>query len=102
MTRSIRFQGDRLWLNFSTSAAGEIRVGLLDGASGQPIAGYAIEDCRPVIGNEIERAVRWKGGPSVSQVAGRPIRLQFALRDADLFAYRFGKSEASSSERSGS
>ena len=102
VTRPIRFQGDRLWLNFSTSAAGEIRVGLLDGASGQPIAGYAVEDCQPVIGNEIERAVRWKGGPAVSQVAGRPIRLQFALRDADLFAYRFGKSEAASSERAGS
>ena len=42
-----------------------------------------------MIGNEIERVVSWKGKKDVGLLAGRPIRLLFELKDADLFAIRF-------------
>jgi hypothetical protein len=35
-------------------------------------------------------AAAWKGNEAnVGAVAGRPIRLRFVVRDADLFSYRF-------------
>ena len=88
VTRPLVFQGGRLTLNFSTSAAGSIRVELQD-AAGTPLDGFGLDDCSVIFGDELEREVRWKGGPDVSSLAGRPVRLRFELKDADLFALRF-------------
>ena len=57
--------------------------------SGEPIAGYALEDCPEIYGDEIEREVAWKSGSSVQKLAGRTLRLEIAMRDADLYALRF-------------
>jgi hypothetical protein len=87
-TKRFTFTGDRLTLNFATSAAGGIRVELQD-EHGKPIPGYALEDCREIIGNEIARDVSWKRGPEVSALAGRVVRLRIVMRDADLYALQF-------------
>ena len=92
VTRPITFSGDRLSLNFSTSAAGGMRVEIQD-AEGQPIPGFALEDCVEVIGNEIERDVAWQNGADVGSLAGRPVKLRFLMNDADLFALRFRAAE---------
>ena len=52
ITKPFIFKGKSLLLNFSTSAAGEIRVEIQD-KSGNPIPGYSTNDCHPMIGNEI-------------------------------------------------
>jgi hypothetical protein len=88
VTRPIRFQGDRLLLNFSTSAAGSLQVEIQD-AAGNPLEGYRLEDSPPNFGDELEREIRWKEGSGVGELAGRPVRLRFVLKDADLFAFRF-------------
>jgi hypothetical protein len=88
VTRPLAFAGGRLSLNFSTSAAGAIQVEVQD-ASGRVLPGFALADCPPVFGDAIERAVTWKNGGDVRRLAGRPVRLRFVLRDADLFAFRF-------------
>ena len=87
-TKPLVFTGDRLGLNLATSAAGEILVEIRD-EDGTPIEGFTLEDAIPTIGNEISRTVRWKGDPDLGTLAGRPIRLCFHMRDADLFAFRF-------------
>ena len=51
--------------------------------------GYRLENSSLTFGDELEREIRWKGGPDVGKLAGRPLRLRFVLRDADLFAFRF-------------
>ncbi len=61
----------------------------IQNATGNPIPGFALDDCPEIIGDEIGRVVAWKGGPDVSQLTGRPVRLRFAMKDADLFAFRF-------------
>jgi hypothetical protein len=82
------FKGSRLLINFSTSAAGGVRIEMQDDA-GAPIPGFALSDSVETIGNEIERPARWKKGEDVSALAGRPVRLRFVMKDADVFALQF-------------
>ncbi len=88
ITKPITFTGSKLALNFSTSAAGSVRVEIQD-VEGKPLPGFSLADCEETFGDAIERTVVWKGGRDVSALAGKPIRLRFALKDADLFAYQF-------------
>jgi len=87
-TKPITFQGDRLALNFSTSAAGMIRVEIQD-ADGKPIEGFALLDSSEVFGDDLERTVTWKHGGDVGKLASKPIRLHFTLSDADLYSFQF-------------
>lgn len=92
-TPPLSFDGRQLVLNVDTSATGLVCCGLLD-ASGQPIEGYGVDDCDVIhTTNEINRVVRWKGNSDVSALAGRPVRLRFAFRDADLYAFQFVKNK---------
>ena len=87
-TRPFTFAGSQLTLNYSTSAAGSLRVEAQD-AAGNPISGYRLDECRPIFGDELDRAVVWKSGPSLAGLAGRRIRLKFEIKDGDLFSMRF-------------
>jgi len=87
-TKPLTFSGHDLVLNLATSAAGGIRVELQD-AVGKPIDGFALGDCDELFGDSLERVVTWSGNADVSALAGTPVRLRFALCDADLFAFRF-------------
>jgi len=88
LTRPLRFSGGVLRLNFSTSAAGSIRVEIQD-EGGRPLPGYALDQCEVIYGDALERRVAWKQGADVSALQGRPVRLRFVLEDADLFALQF-------------
>jgi hypothetical protein len=88
VTRPFRFKGKELEVNYSTSAAGSLRVEIQD-AAGKAIPGYTLDACPEIIGDEIERPVAWKNGCDVSKLAGQPIRLRLAIKDADLFSLRF-------------
>jgi hypothetical protein len=88
LTRPLTFRGKKLTLNFSTSAAGGIRVEIQD-AAGKPIRGFSLADSVETIGNEIERVVRWKGGSDLGALAGKPVRLRLVMKDARLFSLRF-------------
>lgn len=83
----------QLLLNCATSAAGSIRVQVED-PGGQPLAGLALADCDEIWGDAIETIVSWKRRSELRDLAGQPIRLRFVLRDADLYAMRFGQPEA--------
>ena len=88
ITKPLRFNGDTLILNFSTSAAGSIRVEVQN-LKGEPIKGYALDECAEIIGDAIDYPVRWRGGTSIRPLAENPVRLRFVLRDVDLYALRF-------------
>lgn len=87
-TKPVRFEGSKLELNFSTSAPGSVRVELQE-ASGAPIPGFTLADATELIGDEIERVYAWKGGTNVASLQGRPVRIRFVMKDADLYAFRF-------------
>ncbi len=88
VSKSLAFTGKELSLNFATSAGGSIRVELQD-SEGTALPGFALADCREVIGNEIDRRVRWRSGSDVSALAGHPVRIRMRMKDADLYSFRF-------------
>ena len=88
VTKPFVFRGERLRLNFASSAAGDLRVELQDEA-GQPLPGFQLDDCPPVFGDSLDRIVTWTQGADVGKLAGRVVRLRFAIRDADLYAFQF-------------
>ena len=88
VTRLFTFSGRELLLNYSTSAAGSVRVEI-QGPAGEVIPGYALKDSQEIVGDEIDRVVAWDKGSDVSSLAGKPIRLRFVMKDADLYAIRF-------------
>jgi hypothetical protein len=90
VTKPFTFAGSAIEINTRTGAPGFVRVEIQD-AAGAPIPGFTLDDCPEIIGDGIERVVAWKGGTDVSRLAGQPVRLRFAMKDADLFAMRFRK-----------
>ena len=95
VSRPLVFEGGNLVLNLATSAAGSIRLEVQD-AGGRPLPGFALEESPLIWGDEIEHTVRWErnyGQPASDQplerIAGKPIRLRFVMKDADLYSLRF-------------
>jgi hypothetical protein len=87
-TRPFTFGGRELVLNFSTSAAGSLRVEIQD-ADGRPIPDYSLADATEIIGDDIERVASWKSGADLGKLAGQTVRLRVIMKDADLFSIRF-------------
>jgi hypothetical protein len=89
VTKPLIFEGGNLSLNLATSGAGSLRVEIQE-PDGTPIPGYTLADCPEIYGDHLRFVVRWatKGG-DVRDLEGRPVRLRFVLRDADLYSYQF-------------
>lgn len=47
-----------------------------------------LADDRPPVGDALAQTVRWSQGQDVSALAGQPVRLRFALADANVFAMK--------------
>ncbi|MEI6325024.1 MAG: hypothetical protein WCO91_06210, partial [Gemmataceae bacterium] len=88
LTHPLLFTGKKLNLNYSTSAGGQVRLEIQD-ASGVPIPGFTLSECRGLVGDAIEQAISWKKGTDVSTLKGKAIRLRFVLQEADIFALQF-------------
>ncbi|KIL40350.1 hypothetical protein SD70_13990 [Gordoniibacillus kamchatkensis] len=88
-TKSIMMEGNSLVLNYATSAAGSVRVGIID-ETGWPAAGFGIEDCDGIYGDELICTVTWRGKSDLSNFFGKPVRFKFELKDADIYALRLG------------
>jgi hypothetical protein len=95
ITKPIRFAGNKLTMNYSSSINGGVRVGLLD-ENGEPIPEYSLEDCPRIFGDQLERPVEWyvdeEGDDvtaDVSSLAGKTVQIVFELKDTDLYSYKF-------------
>ncbi len=88
ITKPLTFSGKELRLNAATGAAGSIAVEIQD-ADGKPLPGFTLEECRAFSGDSTDRALAWKSGSDVSALAGKPVRLRWVLKDADVFSFRF-------------
>jgi len=74
--------GSRMTVN--AEVRGELRVRLLDG-TGKPIPGFDADDCKPIRGDSLAHPVEWK--TSLAALRGKPVQMEFILRDARLYAF---------------
>ena len=94
VTRPLLFKGNSLFLNYATSAAGNIQIEILN-ADGSPFPGYRLEESPIIYGDEINGRVEWNRpfGKTDSNPLGGisrgPIRLRFVMKDADLYSFWF-------------
>jgi hypothetical protein len=87
-TKPLIFAGSRMVVNVSSSAGGHLRVDILD-ESGAPLDGFTSGEEDRIVGDSISRVVTFTGSPDVSALEGRPVRLRFRIRDADLYSFGF-------------
>jgi hypothetical protein len=88
VTKPFTFKGEKLSINFATSVAGSVQVEIRD-AGDEPIPGFTAAESDPLIGDEISRVVTWGGKSDLAVPAGKPIRLRFTMRDADIYSLQF-------------
>ena len=89
LTHPLIFSGGSLSVNAETSAFGSFQVEIQD-ADGQPVPGFTLDECEPIFCDSLDYTVRWKSSAGdLRPLEGRPARLRFLLRDADLYSFRF-------------
>ncbi len=89
LTKPILFAGGNLALNVETSGAGSVQVEIQD-TGGAPVEGYTLDECPAIFCDSLRHIVRWNHqGGDVRPLAGKPVRLRFVLKDADLYAFQF-------------
>lgn len=85
LTRPFVAAGERLCVNFATSATGTVKVEALT-ATGRPISGFSGRAAPRLFGDSIHHPVVWAKGRAWSALAGQAVRLRFTLHEADLYA----------------
>ena len=97
VTKPLHFHGSRLELNVRTGGGGSLRVELQDGTTHQPLSGFALEDCVPMVVDSVNATVLWAGTwkeearSDVSSLRARPggVIVRFQMIGAQLYALRF-------------
>ena len=88
ITRPIRFKGKQLHVNYSTSAAGSLRVEVQD-ETGNPLSGYSLKESVEHYGDSIDQVISWKNGSNLGPLSRKTIRLRFVLKDGDIYSFQF-------------
>ncbi len=97
VTKPLSFKGQSLYLNADASR-GEIKVEIvpaevvdnrIDPWIPETHQGFSLDEAVPVTGKGVEQHVSWKGGASVANLQGQPVRLRISVRNADLYGFRF-------------
>ncbi|HEY1107569.1 MAG TPA: hypothetical protein VGE76_03015 [Opitutaceae bacterium] len=86
VSKPLTLEGAVLRANFATSSIGYVKIAVLD-ESGRELPGYGAADAEELAGDEIDRAVTWKGGRNIAELKGRTVHLKFIVRDADLYSF---------------
>ncbi|MDA0589859.1 MAG: hypothetical protein O3C17_17800 [Planctomycetota bacterium] len=84
-TKPLVFFGDTLEIN-ANAEEGSLTVEALD-VEGKVIEGFGAADCTPIITDSVRHVVKWKGNADCHLLQARPIKLQFHLKNAKLYAF---------------
>ena len=82
VTKPFVFTGGKLSINFATSAAGYVKIGLI-GESEQLL--YV-----EMFGDSLDRTVDFEGG-DVASLSDKPIRMEITMSDADIYSFIFSE-----------
>jgi len=79
------FDGDRMELNARMKDGGGIVVAILDADDSGKTLGLS----QMVTGDDVASTVTWKQDPNWEAISGRPVVLQFKMKEAQLYAFQF-------------
>lgn len=82
-TKPVVFNGNALEVNYSTGALGFVQIEILDAKD------RVVATSDRLIGDSVGQVVKWKKNARLADLAGKPVRLRFTLREADLYSLRF-------------
>lgn len=88
VTKPLVFDGNTLVVNYSTSAAGSLRVEIQQ-PDGAPIPGFSQQDSQAHVGDQIVGHISWREKPDLKAWSGKPVRLKFVMKECDLYSFRF-------------
>lgn len=84
VTKPFVFDGDTMFVNFATSARGQMFVTLRDEA-GRELRSVEL------FGDQVDRPVDFEPGAALADFAGRTVVATFELSDADIYSFKFDK-----------
>lgn len=85
VTRRLVWPGGKLVIN-ADARKGDLTVRVSD-AERKPLEGFDHADCVPFRGDNTDHVAHWNTR-SIEELAGESIRLEFYVRDADLYSFR--------------
>ena len=94
-TRQIRFSGKYLFVNLD-APEGDLLAEVID-ESGKPIEPFTLANCIPAMGDGTLLGVKWRGASDLGILAGRPVRLRFNVRKAQLYSFWVSPEESGAS-----
>lgn len=94
LTKPLVLGQGELQLNLATAAAGLARVELQTTA-GEALPGYGLNDCLPMIGNQLAMPVRWRHGTKLPDQARQALRLRIQMQEACLYALQVSAGDES-------
>lgn len=87
LTWPLKFQGRKAQLNYRTTMTGYIQVEAV--CDGKVLPGRSFADCDSIAGDELNRAITWRGAADIGHSAGAAVSFRFRLRNAELFSLCF-------------
>jgi len=84
-TRPLTFKGKYLFVNVDCPE-GKLRAEVLD-KDGNLIAPFSLANSVPVKADSTLTEMTWKGGKDLSELAGKPVRFRFHLKNGSLYAF---------------
>ena len=85
ITKPIVIEGDKLSVNFATSAIGYLKIELLD-EKGNALDGYVSQR---LFGDSTDRPVDFE--KPLSELSGKTVRMKITMKDADFYSFCFEK-----------
>ena len=89
VTRPFRSEGNKLYINARCGDEGYVKVAVTDGF-GEVIPGFEAKNCQIFDGDGVSSPIRWAGRQEIPN-QGRFVKLQFFMKDADLFGFQLKK-----------
>ncbi|HUP79610.1 MAG TPA: hypothetical protein VM260_13750, partial [Pirellula sp.] len=84
---SFTLHGPEILINYRASEEGKVEVELLERNQSEPIPGFSLNDCEPLLGDKVWSAARWKG-QDLSTLKGKRVQMRFRLTKAKVFGYK--------------
>ncbi len=88
ITKPLSWKGKSLEVNCEVNKGGSLKVELQD-SEGNALPGFALADCDSFSGDDTAAKISWGGKGELSALAGKNLRVRFALSNGDLYSMRF-------------